>query len=60
MTYFEMVKNVFTRVFQSISSDFLVLESMNIQRPHFGVRELKHPIDISQEYPLFISSSIGF
>ena len=59
MTYLEMVKNVFTRIFQSILADFIVLESINVQRRHFSVRELKHPIDVSQQYPLFISSPIG-
>ncbi|CAF1651535.1 unnamed protein product [Adineta ricciae] len=59
MTYFEMVKNVFSRLLSDIVSGFVGLESINMQRRHFGVRELEHPIDISQQYPLFLSSPIG-
>ncbi|CAF1337130.1 unnamed protein product [Didymodactylos carnosus] len=59
MTYFEMVKNVFTRLFRVIIADFFTLKSHNIKRRHFGVRELDHVTDITQQYPLFISSPIG-
>ncbi|CAF1118851.1 unnamed protein product [Didymodactylos carnosus] len=59
MTYLEMVKNVFTRLFRVIIADFFTLKSHNIKRRHFGVRELDHATDITQKYPLFISSPIG-
>ncbi|CAF1454636.1 unnamed protein product, partial [Didymodactylos carnosus] len=42
-----------------IIADFFSLKSSNIQRRHFGVRELDHVTDITQKYPLFISSPIG-